>query len=299
MTEGSLIKEINRIFYDIDSCCYDKEHPEILSGDYTWWQSFAVNRLQLTNNESVIRVLDVGSGTGFIADLLTDYLSFNVEIVCYDLSQKMLDVAREKIKRKGKIKSKVFYVNGEAEVLPFKDQSFDVITCNSVLHHLSDCSKLLSEVKRVLKANGLFAVSHEHNNDFFKFWPLRLLASIYKTLGAGFRIDNNNQDEVNRRLKAKGLIAKSLTEEQIMKLVEWNSPVEQSRFSINPDKGFSPKKFIDLYFKDYDLLELSEYSTFFHRPFLEKNRYVQTLLKFINRILFKNRGVLFRFIVKK
>ncbi|MBD78421.1 MAG: hypothetical protein CL840_05845 [Crocinitomicaceae bacterium] len=47
-------------------------------------------------------------------------------------------------------------VVGDAENLPFEDNSFDVAIMDAVLEHIPDVGKAISEVSRVLKPNGLF-----------------------------------------------------------------------------------------------------------------------------------------------
>jgi SAM-dependent methyltransferase len=48
------------------------------------------------------------------------------------------------------------------EVLPFSDESFDVVHGRQVLHHAKDLTKLCREAARVLKRNGLFIATREH-----------------------------------------------------------------------------------------------------------------------------------------
>ncbi|MGA3024385.1 MAG: class I SAM-dependent methyltransferase [Bryobacteraceae bacterium] len=45
---------------------------------------------------------------------------------------------------------------GSAESLPYADESFDVVICNSVVEHLSDPMTVFAEVQRVLKPGGVF-----------------------------------------------------------------------------------------------------------------------------------------------
>lgn len=65
-------------------------------------------------------------------------------------------------------------VIGNAENLPFEDQSFDVILATEVFEHLSNPNKLILEAYRVLKKNGKIIITvpflyHQHG-DPFDFW---------------------------------------------------------------------------------------------------------------------------------
>lgn len=46
---------------------------------------------------------------------------------------------------------KVTFLAGDAKSLPFTDSSFDLVTCNSVLHHIGDPARLFAEIRRVAK----------------------------------------------------------------------------------------------------------------------------------------------------
>ncbi len=91
-------------------------------------------------------VLDVGTGTGFLSIMLTE-MGFNV--VGLDISREMLRRAREKAKE-----MHIEFVQGDAENLPFKTESFDAVVNRAVLWTLPDPERALAEWKRVLKSGG-------------------------------------------------------------------------------------------------------------------------------------------------
>jgi ubiquinone/menaquinone biosynthesis C-methylase UbiE len=45
----------------------------------------------------------------------------------------------------------LYFMLGDASALPFRDSSFDLVLCNSVLHHIADPSRLFAEIRRVAK----------------------------------------------------------------------------------------------------------------------------------------------------
>jgi len=95
-----------------------------------------------------IRLLDVGCGAGF----LTNALSLRgYQVTGVDLSIDSLHVAK-----KYDFTGNATYVVGDAYQLPFPDASFDSITCMDFLEHVNDPERVISEISRVLKPNGLF-----------------------------------------------------------------------------------------------------------------------------------------------
>jgi len=107
--------------------------------------------------------LDYGCGTATTAE----YLSRNgVPCVGADLSYAMLTEAT----RMGRCVGRLVCADGER--LPFKDETFDLVVCRGVLHHLPQLSNGLAEVFRVMKPGGLLAVS-EPCSDALWLRPLR------------------------------------------------------------------------------------------------------------------------------
>jgi SAM-dependent methyltransferase len=92
--------------------------------------------------DSPIRILDVGCGTGANLEMLSEFGA--AEGV--DVSTEALSFCRER----GLSNVKA----GEAEALPYNDQSFDLVTGLDVVEHLDDDIRGLREMHRVLRAGG-------------------------------------------------------------------------------------------------------------------------------------------------
>lgn len=97
------------------------------------------------------KVLDLATGGGHTALALARVAR---RVVAADLTEPMLKAARQFIREKGM--ENVTFVAGDAEALPFRDETFDLVTCRIAPHHFADVQLAVREVARVLKPGGSF-----------------------------------------------------------------------------------------------------------------------------------------------
>lgn len=103
-------------------------------------------------------VLELGGGIGGVARFLVN--KFNVEVVNLDLSYKY-SLTGKKLSQLCKVdKTRLFFVNGNAILCPFKSNTFDIVWLQHVNMNILDKTSLISEISRVLKDNGKI-VFHE------------------------------------------------------------------------------------------------------------------------------------------
>jgi ubiquinone/menaquinone biosynthesis C-methylase UbiE len=105
-------------------------------------------------------VLDIGTGPGQIALKLAQQLS-GWPVIGVDRSPNMIrqalaarDAAPTAQRRPGAKAAELEFLVADAKRLPFPDASFDLVLCNSVLHHLEDPASLLAEIARVAGPDG-------------------------------------------------------------------------------------------------------------------------------------------------
>ncbi len=99
------------------------------------------------------RILEISFGSGY---LMSKYGSKNnYSITGIDYNQKMIQITQNKLFSK-KIKAELFQAN--VEELPFEDNAFDTIINTMAFTGYPDGDKALSEMKRVLKPNGILLI---------------------------------------------------------------------------------------------------------------------------------------------
>lgn len=112
-------------------------------------------------------ILDVGCGTGVILSMVLDEYK-DIRACGIDLSEKMLEKATEILSHR------VQLITGDSAYLPWKDNFFDLVVCNSSFHHYPEPVKSLKEMHRVLRLNGKIIIAEP-------WWtsPIRFLINWY------------------------------------------------------------------------------------------------------------------------
>jgi ubiquinone/menaquinone biosynthesis C-methylase UbiE len=101
------------------------------------------------------RALDIGTGPGQIAIKLAKRLP-RWKVTGVDRSQAMIVQARANLAAANgaDLSACVEFEVADGNRLPFPDHSFQLVMCNSVLHHLAEPEKLLGEMARLTTADG-------------------------------------------------------------------------------------------------------------------------------------------------
>ncbi len=97
-------------------------------------------------------VLEIGSGTGQFTWGLSKYLPFKSVHAC-DISHAFLDQLEQELSGMGG-ETDCYYYQCDANNLPFKSESFDLIVGHSVLHHFLHYETTLANIRRLLKPGG-------------------------------------------------------------------------------------------------------------------------------------------------
>jgi ubiquinone/menaquinone biosynthesis C-methylase UbiE len=109
--------------------------------------------IALTSPRKEWHVLDIATGGGHVAYTFAPHVA---RVWATDITQEMLDMVKAEAQKRGLSNIRTAYA--KAETLPFEDASFDLVTCRIAPHHFDSIPEFLVEVRRVLKADNLFAL---------------------------------------------------------------------------------------------------------------------------------------------
>jgi demethylmenaquinone methyltransferase / 2-methoxy-6-polyprenyl-1,4-benzoquinol methylase len=141
---------------------YDLTNDILSAGNAPLWRIATVRAVDPQPGE---KILDIAAGTGTSAAALAKK---GAEVTALDLSAGMIAVGRER-------HPEITFVEGDAERLPFADDTFDAVTISFGLRNVNDPIQALAEMVRVLKPGGRVVVCE------FSTPPLAALRFGYST----------------------------------------------------------------------------------------------------------------------
>lgn len=114
-------------------------------------------------------ILDVATGTG---DLAIAAMKLDPVRICgIDISEGMLDIGKEKIAKKG-YSGKIELTRADSENIPFEDDLFDVVMVAFGVRNFADPLRGLTEMRRVIRNNGMILVLEFSKPSAFPFRPV-------------------------------------------------------------------------------------------------------------------------------
>ncbi len=157
-----------------------------VAGGWDKWDQYFSRNMTFINHRLVadarlrpgMRVLDLGSGTGYPALLAAEVVGPDGSVVGIDLAESMLAVATRKAQAMGM--THVTFRTGDATALPFDAASFDAVISRFCLMFLPEIPKALTEIARVLKPGGYVAAavwSAPDKNPFVRI-PIDVIKTI-------------------------------------------------------------------------------------------------------------------------
>ena len=102
---------------------------------HDWWTDQMLKRVRVDG-----RILDNGCGIGLLSPKIP-----SSRIVGIDISKRMLQYAIDRYNQ---------LILGNSQKLPLADNSFDVVFCRSIIHHLPEPELAIKEIHRVLRTGG-------------------------------------------------------------------------------------------------------------------------------------------------
>lgn len=150
-------KEVIQYYWDYRSESYNNGTIENSEEESNAWKAMLSKSIE---GKKGLKVLDVGTGPGFLALLFAE---MGNEVTAIDLSKNMLEKARKNASRKS---LNIHFLQGDAENLQLPDEHFDLVVNKYLLWTLPDPQKALTEWKRVLKDGGkIIAIDGDWNDE--------------------------------------------------------------------------------------------------------------------------------------
>jgi len=167
----------------------DAQHKHFWSGSHRYRFKEKLRELVLNKIKKKAGqiVLDIGCGSG------SDFLAIAKEKIFFgyglDFSLSQLEQAASNDELKG-----FRWVQAEVDYLPFKDSSYDIVIFSEVIEHLTDCSKSLSDIHRILKKDGYLFLTTPNRYDYYHFlgtfFPKKIRKSLRNSLQDNADIDS-------------------------------------------------------------------------------------------------------------
>ena len=151
--EGEKADRVRGVF-DSVADSYDVMNDLMSFGIHRLWKRFAIAQTGLRPGQAA---LDVAGGTGDLAIGLARQVGAKGRVVLTDINEKMLVNGRGRMLDAG-IAGNVSCCVADAQQLPFPDRSFDCITIAFGLRNVTDKSKALESMYRVLSPGGQLLV---------------------------------------------------------------------------------------------------------------------------------------------
>jgi len=316
--KSQLVLRVNELFHDIEQSDYDDKHDDIFVGEKERWNR--IGKMLFEGKNSSFTILDIGTGTGFVPLQLGKFMRMEDNFICSDISEKILGVCREKVNQE-KFNGNFRYLKTDGIKLELPSESVEVVTLNSVLHHIPDVDIALAEMSRVLKKGGRLIIGHEANRLFFSNKALSFnfklfdcacnprkallnlaryagllepLRKIYlKSSGKKGKYEKL-AGEINDSLLAEGMIEKPLKTDEIFDLIDIHSPAKGA--AKKNKKGFDVRELTEKYLNDF---EISHFETYNHFSKLSsRNSIFKRIDSFLKKV-YPNEGSAFLAIFTK
>jgi ubiquinone/menaquinone biosynthesis C-methylase UbiE len=292
--DSRVVQKINETYHNLENICYDERHDEILNYEQIFWKNIT-NKYLIKDNP--ITCLDYGTGTGFVPEIIGPCLKEKDSLVSCDVSDRMLTICRDKLRQLSLVCNCSFHKIDDG-MIPVSDNSIDVVTINSVLHHIFDLKSFAAECERILKPAGILIAAHEPNKVpklpfhgrillafaklafrpkviFFKVAesiPVmeKFMRSILNKISQSYRRRNKMLIEISQQIRKENLLDFDLRGTEIQQIVDFHAQT-----------GFDLKELLTTVFNKFELVESETYC---HLGFFTNNK----LAGFIEQYIKKN-----------
>ena len=150
--------------------------------------------------EPGMKVLEIGCGSGAFTTFVARALGNGGKVYALDIQPAMLKQLEKKLAKPGNQDIKnIKLIQASAYNLPFENNSLDLVYIITVLQEIPDRQKALAEIKRVLKPEGILAVTEFLPDPDYPF----ISTVVKQGVGAGFVLDKISGNVWNYTVRFK------------------------------------------------------------------------------------------------
>jgi demethylmenaquinone methyltransferase/2-methoxy-6-polyprenyl-1,4-benzoquinol methylase len=146
-------KKVAEVFHSVAQN-YDLMNNLMSMGIHHLWKRFTIELSQVRPGQSV---LDLAGGSGDLTRLLCKKVGDTGQVILTDINSSMLHVGRDRLLDEGLV-GNINFVQGNAQKLPFANNSFHCITMGFGLRNVTDKEEALISMHRVCKPGGKLMV---------------------------------------------------------------------------------------------------------------------------------------------
>ncbi|MBF2066214.1 MAG: methyltransferase domain-containing protein [Calothrix sp. C42_A2020_038] len=152
---------------------YIKEYKQQLLADFNsrtnydngrFYIPIAQRLIEVANLQQGHKILDIATGTGIVAFAAASKVGAQSKIIGIDISTGMLSNAKQKLAASGL--QNVEFIEADAELINFEENSFDVILCSLAICYLTNITAALHKWYSFLKSGGKIVFNAWTENAF-------------------------------------------------------------------------------------------------------------------------------------
>jgi ubiquinone/menaquinone biosynthesis C-methylase UbiE len=122
-----------------------------------FWARLGRRTIERLDLPPAARILDIGCGTGASALPAAERIGPEGRVIGVDLAERLLEIARRKAAERRLANAE--FIAGDMERLPYPDGHFDAVVSVFSLFFVADMAKALRELWRMLRPDGVLAVT--------------------------------------------------------------------------------------------------------------------------------------------
>lgn len=207
-------KKVAEVFQSV-APKYDLMNDLMSMGIHHLWKKFTIELSHVRPGQTV---LDLAGGSGDLTRLLAQKVGTQGQVILADINSAMLQVGRDRLLNEGLFEN-IHFIQGNAQCLPFADNSFHCITIGFGLRNVTDKDEALRSMYRVCKPGGKIMILEFSTPilpglkpvyDWYSFNILPKVGQLfandeasYQYLAESIRM-HPNQDELKNQIEQAG-----------------------------------------------------------------------------------------------